>query len=217
MTKITIIPRTSGALGYTRQVDEQERNLLSKEDLENKIATLTGGRVAEDLIFHSITTGASNDIEQATNIARAMVTQYGMSEKFGLIGLESVQNRYLDGRTVMNCGEKTESEVDEEVMALLKQCYERAYHLIEENKDVLHELATYLVERETITGKEFVRIYEKATGTKLKEDKNKEPEVEETGSEENQESGEDDGIRSIGAGCGRDADADGQDDIPEDH
>ena len=128
-----------------------------------------------------------------------------MSEKFGLIGLESVQNRYLDGRTVMNCGEKTESEVDEEVMALLKQCYERAYHLIEENKDVLHELAAYLVERETIIG------------TKLKEDENKEPEVEETGNEENQESGEDDGIRSIGAGCGRDADADGQDDIPEDH
>ena len=146
-----------------------------------------------------------------------MVTQYGMSEKFGLIGLESVQNRYLDGRTVMNCGEKTESEVDEEVMALLKQCYERAYHLIEENKDVLHELAAYLVERETITGKEFVRIYEEATGTKLKEDENKEPEVEETGNKDNQESGEDDGIRSIGAGCGRDADADGQDDIPEDH
>ena len=145
--------------------------------------------------------------------------QFPEPEKFGLIGLESVQNRYLDGRTVMNCGEKTESEVDEEVMALLKQCYERAYHLIEESKDVLHELAAYLVERETITGKEFVRIYEEATGTKLKEDESKEKEqgLEETGNKENQESGEDDGIRSIGAGCGRDADADGQDDIPEDH
>ena len=215
--KITIVPRTMGALGYVMQVPEEEKYLRTKEELISKIVTLYGGRAAEEIIFGDVTTGASNDIEQATNIARAMVTQYGMSEKFGLIGLESVQNRYLDGRTVMNCGEKTESEVDEEVMALLKQCYERAYHLIEENKDVLHELAAYLVERETITGKEFVRIYEEATGTKLKEDKNKEPEVEETGSEENQESGEDDGIRSIGAGCGRDADADGQDDIPEDH
>ena len=215
--KITIVPRTMGALGYVMQVPEEEKYLRTKEELISKIVTLYGGRAAEEIIFGDVTTGASNDIEQATNIARAMVTQYGMSEKFGLIGLESVQNRYLDGRTVMNCGEKTESEVDEEVMALLKQCYERAYHLIEENKDVLHELAAYLVERETITGKEFVRIYEKTTGTKLKEDKNKEPEVEETGSEENQESGEDDGIRSIGAGCGRDADADGQDDIPEDH
>ena len=215
--KITIVPRTMGALGYVMQVPEEEKYLRTKEELISKIVTLYGGRAAEEIIFGDVTTGASNDIEQATNIARAMVTQYGMSEKFGLIGLESVQNRYLDGRTVMNCGEKTESEVDEEVMALLKQCYERAYHLIEENKDVLHELAAYLVERETITGKEFVRIYEEATGTKLKEDENKEPEVEETGNEENQESGEDDGIRSIGAGCGRDADADGQDDIPEDH
>ena len=215
--KITIVPRTMGALGYVMQVPEEEKYLRTKEELISKIVTLYGGRAAEEIIFGDVTTGASNDIEQATNIARAMVTQYGMSEKFGLIGLESVQNRYLDGRTVMNCGEKTESEVDEEVMALLKQCYERAYHLIEESKDVLHELAAYLVERETITGKEFVRIYEEATGTKLKEDENKEPEVEETGNEEKQESGEDDGIRSIGAGCGRDADADGQDDIPEDH
>ena len=168
--KITIVPRTMGALGYVMQVPEEEKYLRTKEELISKIVTLYGGRAAEEMIFGEITTGASNDIEQATNIARAMVTQYGMSEKFGLIGLESVQNRYLDGRTVMNCGEKTESEVDEEVMALLKQCYERAYHLIEENKDVLHELAAYLVERETITGKEFVRIYEEATGTKLKED-----------------------------------------------
>ena len=144
--KITIIPRTNGALGYTMQISENDSVLMTKEELFNKIVTMTGGRSAEEVVFGSITSGASNDIEQATNIARAMVTQYGMSEKFGLIGLESVQNRYLDGRTVMNCGEKTESEVDEEVMALLKQCYERAYHLIEENKDVLHELATYLVE-----------------------------------------------------------------------
>lgn len=214
--KITIVPRTMGALGYVMQVPEEEKYLRTKEELISKIVTLYGGRAAEEIIFGDVTTGASNDIEQATNIARAMVTQYGMSEKFGLIGLESVQNRYLDGRTVMNCGEKTESEVDEEVMALLKQCYEKAYHLIEENKDVLHELAAYLVERETITGKEFVRIYEEATGSKLKEDENKE-ELEETGNKENQESGEDDGIRSVGAGCGRDADADGQDDIPEDH
>ncbi|MCM1245255.1 MAG: ATP-dependent zinc metalloprotease FtsH [Roseburia sp.] len=166
--KITIVPRTMGALGYVMQVPEEEKYLRKKEELISKIVTLFGGRAAEEIIFGDITTGASNDIEQATSIARAMVTQYGMSEKFGLIGLESIQNRYLDGRAVMNCGDQTESEVDQEVMALLKECYDKAYQIVEEHTEVLHKLAAYLVERETITGKEFVKIFEEETGIVLK-------------------------------------------------
>ena len=198
--KITIVPRTMGALGYVMQVPEEEKYLRKKEELISKIVTLYGGRAAEEIIFGDVTTGASNDIEQATSIARAMITQYGMSDKFGLIGLESVQNRYLDGRTMMNCGDRTESEVDQEVMALLKECYDKAYQLIDEHKEVLHKLAAYLVERETITGKEFVKIFEEETGIVLK----KEEKEEKT-----------DGVQSTGTGCGRDADADGQDHFPE--
>ncbi|MCI8363745.1 MAG: ATP-dependent zinc metalloprotease FtsH, partial [Eubacterium sp.] len=178
--KITIVPRTMGALGYVMQVPEEEKYLRKKEELISKIVTLYGGRAAEEIIFGDVTTGASNDIEQATSIARAMITQYGMSDKFGMIGLESIQNRYLDGRTVMNCGDRTESEVDQEVMAFLKECYEKAYKMIDENKEVLHKLAAHLVERETITGREFVRIYEEETGTVLKKDDDKDkPEIEE--------------------------------------
>ena len=178
--KITIVPRTMGALGYVMQVPEEEKYLRKKEELISKIVTLYGGRAAEEIIFGDVTTGASNDIEQATSIARAMITQYGMSDKFGMIGLESIQNRYLDGRTVMNCGDRTESEVDQEVMAFLKECYQKAYKMIDENKEVLHKLAAHLVERETITGKEFVRIYEEETGTVLKKDDDKDkPEIEE--------------------------------------
>ena len=162
--KITIVPRTMGALGYVMQVPEEEKYLRKKEELLTEIITFYGGRAAEEIIFGDVTTGASNDIERATEIARAMVTQYGMSEKFGMIGLESIQNRYLDGRTIMNCGEQTESEVDREVMAILKECYEKAYKLIEGHQDVLHKLAAHLVEKETITGKEFVRIFEEETG-----------------------------------------------------
>ena len=198
--KITIVPRTMGALVYVMQVPEEEKYLRKKEELISKIVTLYGGRAAEEIIFGDVTTGASNDIEQATSIARAMITQYGMSDKFGLIGLESVQNRYLDGRTVMNCGDRTESEVDQEVMTLLKECYDKAYQLIDEHKEVLHKLAAYLVERETITGKEFVKIFEEETGIVLK----KEEKEEKT-----------DGVQSTGTGCGRDADADGQDHFPE--
>ena len=178
--KITIVPRTMGALGYVMQVPEEEKYLRKKEELVSKIVTLYGGRAAEEIIFGDVTTGASNDIEQATSIARAMITQYGMSDKFGMIGLESIQNRYLDGRTVMNCGDRTESEVDQEVMAFLKECYQKAYKMIDENKEVLHKLAAHLVERETITGKEFVRIYEEETGIVLKKDDDKDkPEIEE--------------------------------------
>lgn len=166
--KITIVPRTMGTLGYVMQMPEEEKYLRKKEELLTEIVTFMGGRAAEEIIFGDVTTGASNDIEQATSIARAMIAQYGMSEKFGMIGLESVKNRYLDGRVVMNCGDATESEVDREVMKLLKDCYDTACKLIEEHKDVLHKLAGHLVERETITGKEFVKIFEEETGIIVK-------------------------------------------------
>lgn len=163
VTKITIIPRTSGALGYTMQVDEQERNLLSKEDLENKIATLTGGRVAEDLVFHSITTGASNDIEQATKLARGMITRYGMSDKFGMVALETVTNQYMGGDSALACAADTAAEIDEMVIALVKSQYEKAEKLLSENSAKLHELAKYLYEKETITGEEFMSILSEPT------------------------------------------------------
>lgn len=166
--KITIVPRTMGALGYVMQVPEEEKYLRKKEELLSEIVTFLGGRAAEEIIFDDVTTGASNDIERATSIARAMITQYGMSEKFGMMGLESIQNQYLDGRTIMNCGDATESEVDREVMKLLKECYDKAYQLIEKHKEVLHKLAAYLVAKETITGKEFVRIFEEETGIIVK-------------------------------------------------
>ena len=158
VTKITIIPRTSGALGYTMQVEEQERNLLSKEELENKIATLTGGRVAEDLVFHSITTGASNDIEQATKLARGMITRYGMSDKFGMVTLETVTGQYMGGDTSLACAGETAADIDEMVIELVKQEYNKAEKLLSDNMDKLHELAKYLYEKETITGEEFMKI-----------------------------------------------------------
>lgn len=158
VTKITIIPRTSGALGYTMQVDEGERNLMNKEEIENKIATLTGGRVAEELIFHSITTGASNDIEQATKLARAMITRYGMSEEFGMVALETVNNQYLGGDTSLACSDDTAKEIDKKVIETVRIQYEKARELLSENMDKLHELAKYLYEKETITGEEFMKI-----------------------------------------------------------
>ena len=158
VTKITIIPRTSGALGYTMQVDEQERNLLSKEDLENKIATLTGGRVAEERIFHSITTGASNDIEQATKLARAMITRYGMSDRFGMVALETVTGQYMGGDTSLACAGETAADIDEMVVKLVKEQYQKATQLLTDAMPKLHELAKYLYEKETITGEEFMKI-----------------------------------------------------------
>ena len=158
VTKITIIPRTSGALGYTMQVDEGEHNLMSKEELENKIATFTGGRVAEELIFHSITTGASNDIEQATRLARAMITRYGMSEEFGMVALETISNQYLGGDASLACSENTAREIDRKVIESVRNQYEKAKKLLSDNLDKLHELAKYLYEKETITGDEFMEI-----------------------------------------------------------
>lgn len=158
VTKITIIPRTSGALGYTMQVEEEERNLMSKEELENKIATLTGGRCAEELIFHSVTTGASNDIEQATKLTRAMITRYGMSDQFGMVALETQSNPYLGGDSSLSCSPRTASEIDNMVVDTVKEAYDRAMRLLRDNIGKLHELAKYLYEKETITGEEFMQI-----------------------------------------------------------
>ncbi len=158
VTKITIIPRTSGALGYTLQVDEGEHNLMTKEEIENKIATYTGGRAAEQLIFNSITTGASNDIEQATKLARAMITRFGMNDEFGMVALETVGNQYLGGDTSLACSSETAASIDKKVIALVQQQYQKAYKLLSENKMKLHELAKFLYEKETITGDEFMEI-----------------------------------------------------------
>ena len=156
--KITIIPRTMGALGYTMQVPEEEKYLMSKAEIETELVTLLAGRAAEELCFDSVTTGASNDIERATNLTRAMITQYGMSEKFGLIGLTTVEDQYLSGRSVLNCGEATAAEIDQEVMRVLKESYEKALEILRGNRKALDEIAAFLIERETITGKEFMEI-----------------------------------------------------------
>ncbi len=159
--KITIVPRTMGALGYVMHTPEEEKFLNTKKELEAMIVGTLGGRAAEEIVFDTVTTGASNDIEQATKIARAMVTQYGMSERFGLMGLESVQHRYLDGRAVLNCGEATAAEIDQEVMQMLKGAYEEAKRLLIENREALDKIAAFLIEKETITGKEFMEIFRK--------------------------------------------------------
>ena len=156
--KITIIPRTSGALGYTMQVEDGERLLMSKEEALNKIATLTGGRAAEEFMFHSITTGASNDIEQATKLARAMVTRYGMSDQFGMVALETVTNQYLGGDTSLACSPETAKAIDDEVIATVKAQYEKAMGILRDHAAKLNELAGYLLEKETITGEEFMEI-----------------------------------------------------------
>ncbi len=164
--KITIVPRTMGTLGYVMQVPEEEKYLMSKEELLARLTTLLAGRAAEELVFGSVTTGASNDIEKATSIARAMVTQYGMSEKFGLMGLESIEDRYLDGRPVLKCADETAAEIDHEVMELLRVSHEKARELLAENREPLDKLAAFLIEKETISGKEFMQIYREAAGTK---------------------------------------------------
>ena len=158
VTKITIIPRTSGALGYTMQVEQDNHSLMSREELENKIATLTGGRVAEDLIFHSVTTGASNDIEQATKLARAMITRYGMSDDFGMVALETVSNQYLGGDASLACSPETSAQVDQKVIALVKREYQKAEELLKSHMQALNALAGYLYEHETITGEEFMGL-----------------------------------------------------------
>ena len=158
--KITIIPRTSGALGYTMQVDDGEHYLMSKEELENKIATFTGGRAAEELIFHSITTGASNDIEQATKIARAMISRYGMSDDFDMVAMETVSNQYLGGDSSLACSFETQTLLDKKVVELVRTQHEKALQILKDNIGKLHKLAQYLYEHETITGEEFMKILE---------------------------------------------------------
>ena len=162
--KITIVPRTMGSLGYVMQVPEEEKYLMTKDELMTRLVTLLGGRAAEEVVFDTVTTGASNDIENATQIARAMITQYGMSEKFGLMSLETVESKYLDGSARLNCSDETAAMIDDEVKELLKECFAEAKQLLSENRDVLDEIAKYLYEKETITGKQFMEIYRKVKG-----------------------------------------------------
>ncbi len=174
--KITIVPRTMGALGYVMQVPEEEKYLMTKEEMITEITTFCGGRAAESIMFESVSTGASNDIEKATSMARSMVTLYGMSEKFGMVGLESVENRYLDGRRVLNCSEMTAAKIDDEIMRIMKECYERAVSFLKENKEVMDKIAKFLYEKETITGKEFMKILREVKGLPEPEEKTEEKE-----------------------------------------
>lgn len=172
--KITIVPRTMGALGYVMQVPEEEKYLNTKKELQAMLVVSLAGRAAEELVFDTVTTGAANDIEQATRIARAMVTQYGMSEKFGLMGLETQENQYLTGRTVLNCGDATAAEIDTEVMKMLKEAYAEAKRLLSENRDAMDRIAAFLIEKETITGKEFMKIFREVKGIPEPEEGKKE-------------------------------------------
>lgn len=174
--KITIVPRTMGALGYVMHVPEEEKYLNSEEELRNMLVSLVGGRAAEEVVFHSVTTGAANDIEKATDIARAMVTQYGMSKHFGLVGLSTVESKYLEGRDVMNCSDRTAAEVDKEVVAILKESYEQAKQMLSENRELMDKLAAFLIEKETITGKEFMEIFRREKGLPEPEEKKKDAE-----------------------------------------
>lgn len=178
--KITIVPRTMGALGYVMQVPEEEKYLNTKAELEAMLVGLLGGRAAEEVVFGNVTTGASNDIEKATQIAKAMITQYGMSEKFGLMGLASVEHEYLNGRATLNCGDATATEIDHEVMKMLKESYEQAKQMLCEHRKTLDKIAAFLIERETITGKEFMEIFHEAEGIEGKEPEPAETAVEAT-------------------------------------
>ncbi len=178
--KITIIPRTMGALGYVMQVPEEEKFLNSRKELEARLVVMLGGRAAEELVFDTVTTGAANDIEQATNLARAMITQYGMSDKFGLMGLASVESQYLNGRPVMNCGDQTATEVDHEVMALLKKSYDEALSLLGDHRKTMDKIAEYLITKETITGAEFMKIFRECEGIAQEAESVPEPKTAET-------------------------------------
>ena len=169
--KITIVPRTMGALGYVMNVPEEEKYLSTKKELEARLVELMGGRAAEEIVFETVTTGAANDIQQATNLARAMVTQYGMSEKFGLMGLESQENQYLTGRTVLNCGDATAADIDQEVMKILKNAYDEAKRLLSDDRETMDKIAAFLIEKETITGKEFMKIFREVKGLPEPEEK----------------------------------------------
>ncbi len=172
--KITIVPRTMGALGYVMHVPEEEKFLNTEAELRSMLVGLVGGRAAEEIVFDTVTTGAANDIEKATEIARSMVTRYGMSKKFGLIGLATVENQYLDGRAALNCSDDTAAEIDAEVIAILKESYDEALKLLRENREIMDKLADFLIEKETITGKEFMQIFRKEKGLPDPEEKKEE-------------------------------------------
>jgi cell division protease FtsH len=186
--KITIVPRTMGALGYVMHVPEEEKYLNTEAELRDMLVSLLGGRAAEEIVFDTVTTGAANDIEKATDIARSMVTQYGMSKRFGLMGLATVQNKYLDGSATLDCSDVTAAEVDEEVMKLLKDSYKTAKRMLKDNREIMDKLAEFLIEKETITGKEFMEIYRKIKGIpEPEEEKNDEKKGKKTGDKEEQE------------------------------
>lgn len=189
--KITIIPRTMGALGYVMQVPEEEKYLMSEKQIREELVTMLAGRAAESIVFDSVTTGASNDIEQATKLARAMITQYGMSEKFGLIGLTTVEDQYLGGRATLNCGEATAAEIDQEVMKILKTAYDQALALLADNRDCLDKIAAFLIERETITGKEFMKIFREVKGIPDSETEQAEANVSNPAKNDSQPDGQD--------------------------
>ena len=189
--KITIIPRTMGALGYVMQVPEEEKYLMSENQIREELVTMLAGRAAESIVFDSVTTGASNDIEQATKLARAMITQYGMSEKFGLIGLTTVEDQYLGGRATLNCGEATAAEIDQEVMKILKAAYDQALALLADNRDCLDKIAAFLIERETITGKEFMKIFREVKGIPDSETEQAEANVSNPAENDSQPDGQD--------------------------
>ena len=174
--KITIVPRTMGALGYTMTMPEEEKYLMSKDEILDEIAVLVAGRVAEEIVFNTKTTGAANDIERATDLARAMIAQYGMSDKFGMAALEKIQSKYLDGRNVTNCSEETMTQLDNEVVKTIKDAHKKATEMLSENMEALHKISEFLIEKETITGEQFMKI--------LKEIQNKPEETEETVAEE---------------------------------
>ena len=189
--KITIIPRTMGALGYVMQVPEEEKYLMSEKQIREELVTMLAGRAAESIVFDSVTTGASNDIEQATKLARAMITQYGMSEKFGLIGLTTVEDQYLGGRATLNCGEATAAEIDQEVMKILKAAYDQALALLADNRDCQDKIAAFLIERETITGKEFMKIFREVKGIPDSETEQAEANVSNPAKNDSQPDGQD--------------------------
>ena len=192
--KITIIPRTMGALGYVMQVPEEEKYLMSEKQIREELVTMLAGRAAESIVFDSVTTGASNDIEQATKLARAMITQYGMSEKFGLIGLTTVEDQYLGGRATLNCGEATAAEIDQEVMKILKAAYDQALALLADNRDCLDKIAAFLIERETITGKEFMKIFREVKGIPDSETEQAEANVSNPAENDSQPDGQDEPV-----------------------
>ncbi len=180
--KITIVPRTMGALGYVMHVPEEEKYLNTEAELRDMLVGLVGGRAAEEVVFETVTTGAANDIEKATEIARSMVTRYGMSKKFGLVGLATVESQYLDGRAALNCSDETAAEIDAEVVAIIKESYDKALAMLRENRELMDKLAAFLIEKETITGKEFMEIFRKEKGLPEPEEKkdgeDKKPEAE---------------------------------------